>query len=158
MPLTWHSAAEGYKMKLLHKIKSILYELICRRHLIKKRYAITAKGRCYVQYLIDKYINSTKPDNYIEAYEVAIQDKVSQWREKGEVCIWFLPKDTIPINIPEGELLTLAAIQSLTALLSIASKEEQRFYCDQIKDDFPRNMISQVLEKGYIYNKEALKC
>jgi len=145
-------------MKLLHTIKSILHELIYRRHIVKKRYGMTAKGQCIAQYLIDKYINSTKPDNYIEAYETIIQDKVNQWRENGEVCIWFLPKNTIPINTPEEELLALAAIQILTVLLSTASKEEQRFYCDQIKDDFSRNMISQALEKGRIYNKEALKC
>lgn len=145
-------------MKLLHKIKSILHELIYRRHIVKKRYGMTAKGKCLVQYLIDKYINNTKPDNYIEAYESTLQDKVNQWRENGEVSIWFLPKNTIPINTPEEELLIVAAIQILTVLLSTASKEEQRFYCDEIKDDLPRNMISQVLEKGRIYNKEALKC
>lgn len=145
-------------MKLLHAIKSFIFEFIYRRHIVNKRYGLTEKGKCFIQYLIDKYINSTKPDNYIEAYETAVQNKVGQWRESGEVGIWFLPKGAIPIDIPEEELLTLAAMHHITVLLSMGSKEEQRFYCDQIKDNFPRNMISQVLKKGRIYDKEALEC
>ena len=145
-------------MKLLHTIKSFIFEFIYRRHIVNKQYGLTEKGRCFIQYLIDKYINSAKPDDYIEAYENAIQNKVSQWREKGEVVIWFLPKDSVPIDIPEEDLLTFAAMHYITVLLSTGSKDEQRFYCDQITDNFSKNMISQILKKGRIYDKEALKC
>ena len=102
-------------MTLKERIKLIKFKFIAHKHFI------TAKGDCYINYIINKYINCTKPDDYIESYEKAIGLREEQVMEIKQFEIFYKNEDG---SINEGMVHFLAANMAL-AMLLISLKEEQ---------------------------------
>ena len=58
-------------MNYKEKIKSLLYKIFPS---LEPRYGMTIKGDYLLRYIINKYFNKTKPNDYIEEYEKIISN------------------------------------------------------------------------------------
>lgn len=126
-------------------IKTWIWEHIWRRRIVPKKYNMTGKGECMIQYLLDRYINETKPNEYIEAYDKTLQDKVANWREIGQVQTWFSVFDNMN-KYTDEQLKYVAAMNYLTILLTVVKPENRHKYYDQIKDKDLQAMTIKIVE------------
>lgn len=105
------------------------------------RREISLKGEYYANYIINKYINQTNPEDYIENYEEMITRNEDRVRKMNIFDALY--------KSPEGEednemLHFLAANFALGFLLmSIIEKETQK-YLDMITDPRARHFINVI--------------
>lgn len=107
----------------------------------KHRYDISPSGDCYIRYIINKYINSSKSDDYIEAYENAItrsEEKVVEIPRYKKACF---NKDG-SIN-PQKTHITAAIFSLVIILYGINSADS---YYELIENEDSRNMIKELVE------------
>ena len=126
-------------------IKHWIWEHIWRRRIVPNKYDMTAKGECLIQYLLDRYINESKPNEYIEVYDKELQDKVAEWREKGKIETWFSQFDNID-DYTDTDLKYFAAMNYFTILISITKKEKRTKYYDQIENEDLKAMVIKMVE------------
>lgn len=122
-----------------------LWEHIWRRRIVPKKYEMTGKGEYILQYILDKYINEVKPDEYIEAYENTLIGKIKEWREAGEIQTWFSKFDNID-KYTDEQLKYFAASNYFTILLSVTNPEKRPHYYEQINNEELRNMFKTIVE------------
>ena len=126
-------------------IKDWIWEHIWRRRVVPKKYSMTGKGECMIQYLLDRYINESKPNEYIEAYDKTLQDKVANWREIGQAHTWFSVFDNTD-KYTDEQLKCVAAMDYLTILLTVVNPINRHKYYDQINDKDLQAMVIKIVE------------
>lgn len=106
----------------------------------KHRFMVTPLGDCQMRYIINKYINLSKPDDYIEAYENNIC--LNEQRAMG---ISFYRATCMNSNgeINPIKLHFAAAVLSLVILL-YAAKNVDDYYA-LIEHDDDRMMIQKLV-------------
>lgn len=130
---------------MFKKVSDYFWRKIWLKRIVPRKYKTTAKGQCNMQYILDKYINETKPNDYIEAYEVSIQKKVAEWRKNNRLETWFYQLDNIE-KYNDGELRQIAGLNYFTILLAVENKPEREKYYNQIIDKETRSMIMTIVE------------
>ena len=126
-------------------IKNWLWEHIWRRRIVPRKYHTTGKGEYMIQYLLDRYINETKPNEYIEDYDRILQEKVARWREVGQAQTWFSVFNDIE-NYTDEQLKYFAAMNYLTTLLTIVNPENRSKYYEQVKNKDLKEMVIKIVE------------
>ena len=129
--------------KLKLKLNNLMFHWNVKR--AKSLYSTTIKGECQVQYIIDKYINLTKPDDYNITYEQPIERKTQQWKQEGAIKTYFYQMD-IEDGVEEDEIKVIAALNYLCVMLTLMTPEQRNKYVNQVIDDNTKQMIKKVTE------------
>lgn len=112
-----------------------------------KRYTMTARGEYMMKYILDKYINQVKPDDYHEAYEPTIQNKAQQWREDNKIQTGLLSIEGPDFDkLSDADLLWMAAHNYLVLLLCVTPPQQREKYYNQINDEKIREMTRKIVE------------
>ena len=124
------------------KIIRFFYSLIVtiKLKLKKHRFEVTPSGDCQIRYIINKYINFTKPDDYIEAYENAIC--TNEERAFG-ISIYKKMSLDNDEKVDPARLHFAAAILSLVMIL-YAIKNDDEYYM-LINSENDRKMIKKLV-------------
>ena len=127
-----------------------IFKIIKFKRIAHKKY-VTPKGECYINYIIDKYINATKPDNYIEAYETMITKHEGSVKEV-EILNKFLNSYTE--ETPELVHFLAANIALAMILISLHESEVQK-YLNLITNPKARYTIDRMChpDKRRIYKE-----
>lgn len=98
----------------------------------------TEKGDCYIRYIINKYINNTKPDDFIQAYE----DMITK-REKAvlEHATFRLACTDENGEVSQEKVHFIAANLALGLILISLTEKEVDYYLNLIKNDMARSFI-----------------
>ena len=114
------------------------------------RFEASARGDCYLRYIIDKYINGEKPDDYIEAYEQVITKREKQVRDIAIFKDLYTNSDGT-----ENEFMIhfLAANLAAAFVLMAIKEEEVQKYLNLIKHDNARNFIQMLSHPDKKYKK-----
>ena len=125
-------------MKIIHYIRLFFAALRLKRK--KHKYILSPSGECRVLYFINKYINETKPDDYIQAYEDHIENnkhRVLQMEFYKKLCL----DENGEIN-PES-LHYSSMLFTLTMLL-FATANVEKYYA-LIENEDRREVIKKLV-------------
>ena len=95
------------------------------------QYTLSIDGKYFVLYMLDKYINKTHPDNYIEKYEKFIDNETITLKNRN-----FYANFTKPIDFKKE--LTLAEEREIAILylfilfVNFMTDEQKHFYINYI--------------------------
>lgn len=125
-------------MKIIHYLKLLIAKIKIRR--MKHNFSLTPLADCEIRYFINKYINETKPDDYIEAYEQNIE-KNKERALKIEFFKKMSTDETGKIN--PAYLHYSAMMLSLTMLLFAAKNAE--YYYELIEKENYKDMVKRLV-------------
>jgi len=111
-----------------------------------KTHVISSKGEMIMYYILNKYINGIKPDDYIEYYETAIAEHIKDFMPAAINCVEQLNVDeSIDRYTLTKTVARMFAAFALfeTLLISIPPKQRQVWY-DRIDNE---QFKTQLLEK-----------
>jgi len=127
-----------YCVNLIRKIGRFFLRLF---HL-KRRYTITPSGDCLIRYIINKYINGTTPDDWIEAYEqeIARIETSTSKQARNPVAEGIMKQ-----GIDAATAFHYAAAFNLAVFLTLRLEPQVRQkYVDLIESETLRNLICEM--------------
>ena len=119
--------------------RKLLSKLIARD---RKKYQISTDGKYLLHYLLDKYINGTRPDDNIERYEQMVMRKKQTLEET-----LFFERATAYFNLEqltEYDKADFAAIYVFCTLLAFGSIDQRETYYNYINDEEQREVIKEI--------------
>lgn len=122
-------------MKLKDRMNLLKFKLLAHRR------TISPKGDYYIHYIIDKYVNATKPDDYIEAYEQMIS-KHEKHTKNTEIFQLFLSEENDE-NI-DAKIHFLAANIALAMVFMSIQESEITKYLDLITNPSAKEFINRI--------------
>lgn len=122
-------------MKFKEWIKMLKFKHIAHKH------TVTYKGQCYIHYIINKYINCTKPEDYIEEYEKMITSREAQTRSIKVFEPVYIKEDG---TCDEEMLHFLASIVALAMILISLRKEEVNYYLSLIENQEAKTILKKM--------------
>ena len=102
---------------------------------LKPNFGITPKGDCLVRYIINKYINCDKRDDYIETYEQTIL-KFENFLNETDYKSAYMNEDGTE-DLEKKHFC--AAIYTFKVLVSASNNVDK--YCDLINDEEERAIM-----------------
>lgn len=109
-------------------------------------YTMSPSGDCLAHYIINKYINETEPDNYIDHYEQVI------YNFEPHILIYDYFNEILESEIETNSekykevLHYLAALYTLIVLI-YATKDSDKIYLSLIQDERIREMIQYIQKR-----------
>ena len=123
-----------------------------KRRLNKYRntHYISDRGTMVLNYILNKYVNGTKPKDYIEAYEETIIKHIPDFIPEAREIIeemnkaMKIPEDMDQERLVEIAAHTLAAHQLFMVLIALMPDQQREYWYQQIEDE---NMSSRCRRK-----------
>ena len=130
---------------MIEKIK----DWIARRRLDKFRrtHQLSGKGEMILNYILNKYINATKPEDYIEDYEDKILSYTPRFVKDAQSIIDVknpkTPEDVDPERVTWAVAHWLAALHIFASMLALMPLSKQNDWYTRIEDDDMHDLISE---------------
>lgn len=124
-----------------------------RRKLEKYRntHYISPKGEMILNYILNKYVNATKPADYIEDYESRIQSYTPRFIEEAQAAVIErnpkAPEGVDPERVVWAVAHWLAALHVFSCLLALMPLSKQNDWYVRIEDDDMHDLISGKVER-----------
>ena len=118
--------------------------------LYKPKYKLTARGIYLCNYLIEKYINETRSDDYNQDYE-EIVDKKLTYIKSTPFFNHFKDKNEEVAEIPESDKRTFAAQMVIVGMLYSCREEDRNKIYQYITDEHALELIKKCIEKGLVF-------
>ena len=118
--------------------------------LYKPKYKLTARGIYLCNYLIEKYINETRPDDYNQDYE-EIVDKKLTYIKSTPFFNHFKDKNEEIVEIPESDKRDFAAQMVIVGMLYSCREEDRNKIYQYITDEHALELIKKCIEKGLVF-------
>lgn len=112
----------------------------------RSTYAMSPSGDCLARYIINKYINKTESNNYIDHYEQAI------YNFEPHILVYDYFNDILKSETEtnpekyEEVLHYLAALYTFIVLI-YATKDSDKIYLSLIQDERIREMIQYIQKR-----------
>ena len=137
-------------LKWLKKIKFKLF-----LNLYQKTHVLTEKGEMILHYILNKYINCTKPDDFIENYELSINANSERFIEDAAKCVkqFNIVQEIDDSEADEEETIkTVAHIFAAlhlfeTLLISMPKDQRQEWYAKITDEHFRKRVQDRIIEK-----------
>lgn len=109
------------------------------------KYQTSTEGKYLILYIIDKYLNETRPDDHIDKYESVI-DQHLIFLENKNFYFNLANLTHYTEEIDQDTKRIFAAIYVLIYLIIFMNEEEREFYLNSIKLSLYKNFIEGFLE------------
>ena len=137
-------------LKWLKKIKFKLF-----LNLYQKTHVLTEKGEMILYYILNKYINCTKPNDFIENYELSINANSERFIEDATKCV---KQFNIVQELDDSEANEEVTIKTVahifaalhlfeTLLISMPKDLRQEWYAKIIDERFRERIQERIIEK-----------
>ena len=118
--------------------------------LYKPKYKLTARGIYLCNYLIEKYINETRPDDYNQDYEEMVDKKLT-YIKSTPFFNHFKDKNEEIVEIPESDKRAFAAQMVIVGMLYSCREEDRNKIYQYITDEHALELIKKCVEKGLVF-------
>jgi len=136
---------------MIEWIKQLYYKIKFKFFLLTHEYRITARGEAILNYILNKYINATKSDDFIENYEDIIFNTDNEFLERAYMAVQANPKAFTKIgDVDTCAKLTahiFSAMRVFETILTAAPSEDRARWLNRIEDMDTRNKMSKRIEK-----------
>ena len=117
------------------------------KHILKTpstQLILSIGGKYFLLYILDKYINKTRPNDYIEKYEGFIDKQVVNLKDKN-FYIGLKQIINFEQNLSEKDERDFAVLYIFILFINYMSEEQKDFYLNYITDLDYKNFIEGYL-------------
>ena len=128
-------------------LKKIKFKLFLKAYY--RTHKITERGKMILYYILNKYINITKPTDFIESYEVSIARFTQEFMDKARTCVEMLPEKFADVD-KEEKIFSIAHVFAAMYLfeilmISIPAPQREEWF-DRINDPTIRAGIRESIK------------
>lgn len=118
--------------------------------LYKPKHKLTARGIYLCNYLVEKYINETRPDDYNQDYEEMV-DKTLAHIKSTPFFNRFKDKNGEVTEIPESDKREFAALMVIVRMLYLCREEDRNKIYQYIADEHALKLIKGCIKEGMVF-------
>lgn len=116
----------------------------------KPKHKLTARGIYLCYYIIEKYINETRKDDFNQEYEEIIDKKLARI-ELTSFFNNFKNQQGNVIEVSDSDKRDFAAQMVVAGMLYLCRKEERNKIYAYIKNENIRELIKKCVEEGFVF-------
>jgi len=116
----------------------------------RKTHSMSPRGEMMMYYILNKYINNTKPDDFIEDYELSIANDIDRFMNSARLCVTSLPDQFKGEEIEVQAIAHVFSAMHLFEILLIALPDDQReTWFERIENDIMRRKFKESIENKF---------
>lgn len=133
-------------------MRKLFYRFIHWIHnkLYKPKHKLSARGIYLCYYIIEKYINETRKDDFNQEYEEMIDKKLARI-ESTPFFSRFKDKEGDTVEISDSDKRDFAAQMVIAGILYLCRKEERNKVYAYIKNENILELIKKCVEEGFVF-------
>lgn len=116
----------------------------------KPKHKLTARGIYLCYYIIEKYINETRKNDFNQEYEEMIDKKLARI-ESTLFFNNFKNQQGNAIEVSDSDKRDFAAQMVVAGMLYLCRKEERNKIYAYIKNENIRELIKKCVEEGFVF-------
>ena len=133
-------------------MRKLLYHFLHWIHnkIYRPRHQLTARGLYACYYIIEKYINETRPNDFNQDYEEMIDKKLATI-EKTSFFSRFKDKEGNAVEISDSVKRDFAARMVIVAMLYFCCEKDKETVYGYIKNDHALELIKGCIKEGLVF-------
>lgn len=133
-------------------MRKLFYRFIHWIHnkLYKPKHKLSARGIYLCYYIIEKYINETRKDDFNQEYEEMIDKKLARI-ESTSFFSRFKDKEGDTVEISDSDKRDFAAQMVIAAMLYFCGEKDREKVYNYIKNEHALELIKGCIKEGLVF-------